>query len=67
MILKGHCAGYRLYFKGKLGRKGSVKKTVFYAKLGKHSYTNKNLRFNYRRFLVPTETGIIGCYFGVFY
>lgn len=59
--------GYRIYFKGKLGRKGSVKKSVIYFSGGKTSYTNKSLRYNYKYFLVPTETGVVGCYISVFY
>ena len=53
--------GYSLFFKGKLGRKGSVKKSVFFYKKGRISSTNKNLRVNFRKFLVYTETGVVGC------
>ena len=59
--------GFRLYFKGKLGRKGSVRKSIIYIKKGKISFSKKNLKFNYKYFLVPTETGIVGCYISIFY
>jgi len=59
--------GFRLYFKGKLGKKGSVKKSTIYISGGKISYTNKMLRYNYKYFLIPTETGVVGCYLSVFY
>lgn len=59
--------GFRLYFKGKLGRKGSVKKSIVYYSDGRISYTNKMLRYNYKYFLIPTETGVVGCYVAIFY
>ena len=59
--------GFRLYFKGKLGRKGSVRKSIIYVKKGNISFSKKNLRFNYKYFLVPTETGVVGCYISIFY
>jgi hypothetical protein len=59
--------GFRLYFKGKLGKKGSVKKSTIYVSGGQISYTNKMLKYNYKRFLIPTETGVVGCYLGVFF
>ena len=59
--------GYSLYFKGKLGRKGSVKKSLFYKKKGLVSFNNKLLRYNYKNFLINTETGIVGCYISLYY
>ena len=59
--------GFRIYFKGKLGRKGSVRKSTIYIKEGKISFSEKNLKFNYKYFLVPTETGVVGCYFSIFF
>lgn len=59
--------GYRLYFRGKLGKKGSVKKSTVFFSGGKISYTNKSLRYNYKYFLIPTETGVIGCYISLFF
>lgn len=59
--------GYRIYFKGKLGKKGSVKKSIIYLSDGQISFTNKNLRYNYKYFLIPTETGVVGCYLACFY
>lgn len=59
--------GYQLYFKGKLGRKGSVKKSIIRFKVGKTSYTNKNLRLNYFKYLIFTETGVVGAYLALFF
>ena len=59
--------GFVLYFKGKLGRKGSVKKSIIRIIRGKISLTNKSLRFNSKQFLIFTETGVIGCYMSIFY
>lgn len=57
---RGNLLGYSLRFKGKLGRKGSVKKSTFFYKFGRVSLTNKSLRLNYKKFLIYTETGVIG-------
>lgn len=38
--------GYSFFFKGKLGRKGSVRKEIFFFRVGLASFSNKNLRFN---------------------
>ena len=59
--------GYTVFFKGKLARKGSVRKSVFFYKYGQVSKTNKFLRVSYRQFLVYTETGVVGCYISLFY
>ena len=59
--------GYRLYFRGKLGKKGSVKKSTIFFSGGKISYTNKSLKYNYKYFLIPTETGVVGCYISLFF
>lgn len=59
--------GYSIFFKGKLGRKGSVKKSTFFYKTGRVSYTNKSLRVNFRKFLVYTETGVVGCGISLFF
>ena len=59
--------GYRLYFRGKLGRKGSVKKSTIFFYGGKISYSNKSLKYNYKHFLIPTETGVVGCYISLFF
>ena len=59
--------GYSIFFKGKLGRKGSVKKSSFFYKFGRVSLANKSLRVNYRKFLVYTETGVIGCCIHLFF
>lgn len=59
--------GFNIYFKGKLGRKGSVKKSTIYIHRGKKSLSSKSLKYSYRNFLVFTETGVVGCYFSIFF
>ncbi len=59
--------GFSLYFKGKLGKKGSVRKTKFFVKHQLYSGTNKKLRLNYRTFIIWTETGAIGCNISLFF
>lgn len=59
--------GFSLFFKGKLGRKGSVRKLKFFSKQGLVSYTNKNLRVNYENYIVWTHTGVIGCCISIFF
>ena len=59
--------GYSLFFKGKLGKKGSVRKAKFFSKKGLISFTNKNLRVNYRTYYVWTYTGVIGGGISVFF
>jgi hypothetical protein len=44
--------GFSFFFKGKLGKKGSVKKKKFFVKQGKISLTNKNLRTNYSNYII---------------
>lgn len=63
----GKLKGYKLYFKGKLGRKGSVKKSTIRFSNGFTSLTKKSLKFNYKTFLVYTETGVVGCYLSIFF
>ena len=59
--------GYCFYFKGKLGKKGSVKKTKFFRKNGLNSLTNKSLRINLKNYFALTCTGVIGCSINIFY
>jgi hypothetical protein len=59
--------GYTVFFKGKLAKKGSVRKTVFFKKKGSVSFTNKSLRVNYRNYFVWTYTGVIGAGLSIFY
>ena len=59
--------GFSLHFKGKLGKKGSVRKTKFFYKCGKTSLVNKSLKLNFKKFLVYTETGVIGSIITLFY
>ncbi len=59
--------GYSLFFKGKLGKKGSVRKAKFFAKKGLVSFTNKSLRVNYRTYFIWTHTGVIGAGISIFY
>ncbi len=64
---QGKILGYSIFFRGKLGRKGSVKKSTFFYKYGRVSLANKSLRTNFRKFLVYTETGVIGCCIHLFF
>lgn len=59
--------GFSLYFKGKLGKKGSVKKTKIFYKLGIISLTTKNIRLNYKMYSVTTLTGVIGAAIHIFF
>lgn len=59
--------GYSLFFKGKLAKKGSVKKTKFFSKKGRVSFTNKNLRVNYKTYIIWTFTGSIGAGISIFF
>lgn len=59
--------GVSLFFKGKLGKKGSVKKSKFFNKSGLVSLSSKKLRMNYRSFIITTHTGVIGAAVSVFY
>ena len=59
--------GYSVFFKGKLAKKGSVRKSVFFKKKGSVSFTNKSLRVNYRNYFVWTYTGVIGAGLSIFY
>ena len=67
LSLKRKAKGCTVFFKGKLGKKGSVKKTKFFYKIGSVSFTQKSLRLNYRTFIIPTHTGVIGAGIHVFY
>lgn len=64
---KNSLKGLTLYFKGKLGKKGSVRKTKFKVKYGVGSRTNKNLRVNYRTYVIVTITGVVGCNITLYY
>ena len=59
--------GYSLFFKGKLGKKGSVKKTKFFRKYGITSLTNKSVRVNHKEYWITTLTGTIGAGMSVFF
>lgn len=58
---RGRLLGYSLFFRGKLGRKGSVKKSTFFYKFGRVSNSNKSIKLNYKKFIIHTETGVVGC------
>jgi len=64
---KNSMQGCSLFFKGKLGKKGSVRKSKFFVKIGVNSLTNKDLRINYKTYIVTTMTGVIGCGISIFY
>lgn len=64
---KNSLKGFTLFFKGKLGKKGSVRKTKFFVKYGSGSLTNKSLRINYKTYVIITITGVVGCNICLFY
>lgn len=59
--------GYSLYFKGKLGKKGSVRKRKIFFKVGSISFTNKNLKVAYRSYNMGTITGVVGGNISIFF
>lgn len=59
--------GYSIYLKGKLGKKGSVRKRKIYVKNGLVSFTNKDLRVNSKNFMLWTDTGCIGANISIFF
>lgn len=59
--------GYSLFFKGKLAKKGSVRKSKFFVKNGYISFTNKRLRLNYETYIVWTFTGSVGAGISIFF
>ena len=59
--------GYSLYFKGKLGKKGSVRKKKIFFKAGRISFTNKNLCVSYRSYSMGTISGVVGANIAIFY
>ena len=67
LSVKYNIKGYSFFFKGKLGKKGSVKKTKFFRKFGSTSFTNKNVRVNYKMYEIITITGVIGAGLHVYY
>lgn len=64
---KNSLRGFTLFFKGKLGKKGSVRKSKFFVKYGLGSLTNKKLRLTYRTYVIITITGVVGCNICLFY
>jgi hypothetical protein len=59
--------GFFLFFKGKLGRGGSVRKKIIYFRSGQHSFSRLTLRYNYRRFIIRTQSGVVGGQFALFF
>lgn len=59
--------GFSFFFKGKLGKKGSVRKRKFFTKKGLISFTNKDLRVNYSNYILWTNTGCIGANISIFF
>ena len=59
--------GYCIFFKGKLGKKGSVRKSKYFAKKGEVSYSTKSLKVNYKTFHFGTLTGVVGGGLSIFY
>lgn len=59
--------GCTLFYKGKLAKSGSVRKSKLFFKIGLTSFTNKSLRINYRIFQLWTFTGSVGAGLSIFY
>lgn len=59
--------GYSIFFKGKLGKVGSVRKSVFFFRNGLCSLSNNSLRFNQKRFVIITVTGVVGVCINIFF
>ena len=66
-VAKKRVKGYSVFFKGKLGKKGSVKKTKFFRKKGTCSLSKKTIRLNYNTDIISTTTGVIGFGVSVYY
>jgi hypothetical protein len=59
--------GYSIFFKGKLGRGGGARKKIFFVKSGFNSLSNGTLRFNYKKFILITSSGVLGCCINIFF
>ena len=66
-IARSLLKGFFLFFKGKLGRGGSVRKKIMYFRSGHHSFSNLMVRYNYRRFIIRTQSGVVGGQFALFF
>jgi hypothetical protein len=59
--------GIFFYIGGKISVAGDSKKRHLFFNFGKHSSSNKNLKINYSRNQVRTETGVLGINFSIFF
>jgi hypothetical protein len=55
--------GVQLIVKGKINKKGSVRKKKFSLSMGKTRYSNVNIKKSYNYGISPTETGVLGVFF----
>lgn len=69
VLLRGQkkILGCFIYFKGKLGKKGSVRKEKIFSKHGKVAHGTKSLRGSINWYQIPTLTGAIGSAVGFFF
>jgi hypothetical protein len=56
-----------MFFRGKLGRRGNGRKTVLFFKGGCSSLSNGSLRFNFKRFILHTTSGVVGGCISIFF
>lgn len=59
--------GFFVYFKGKLAKKGSVRKEKIFKKMGRVAMGTKSLRGSVVQYQAPTLTGTIGAAIGIFF
>ena len=59
--------GFFIFFKGKLAKKGSVRKEKLFFKTGRVASGTKSLRGNITLYQIPTLTGTIGAAAGLFF
>ena len=54
------CCGVYIRFKGKISVGGNSRKRAFIVRIGKLSFTNKQLKLEYTQFHLVTQTGVLG-------
>lgn len=64
IFLKIRLLGFYLLIKGKIGVSGSVKKKKYYIYSGKHTFSSRVIKMDYKFITVWTPTGVLGvnCY-----
>lgn len=61
------CCGFYLKIKGKIGVGGNSKKKRYLVRVGRHSLTTKNLKFNNHIGIIRTLVGTLGVKITLFY